>query len=45
MYKLKYYLSGGTLVSKYFTTLHQAIVFSVYNVGYGNFYGIDKVAR
>jgi len=45
MYKLKYYMSGGTLVSKYFKTLHEAVTFSVYNVGPGNFYGIDKVEQ
>lgn len=43
MYKLKYYLSGGTLVSKYFDTLHETIVFSVYKLHAGSVYSIDKV--
>jgi hypothetical protein len=43
MYKVKYYLSGGTLVSKYFPTLHEAIVFTVYKTGFGQVYGIDLI--
>jgi hypothetical protein len=43
MYKVRYYLTGGTLVSKTFNTLSEAITFSVYKVGFGQFYGIDKV--
>jgi hypothetical protein len=43
MYKLKYYMSGGTLVSKYFKTLHESIVFSVYQVKSGEMYSLDKV--
>lgn len=43
MYKVKYYMTGGTLVSKLFKTLHDAIDFSVYNIISGNLYSIDKV--
>ena len=43
MYKVKYYLTGGTLVSKKFVTLSEAIIFSVYKVGFQQFYGIYKV--
>ena len=38
-------MSGQTLVSKYFKTLHDAVTFSVYNVVSGNLYGIDKVDK
>jgi hypothetical protein len=43
MYRVKYYMSGQTLVSKYFETLHNAVMFSVYQVTSGNVYSIDKV--
>jgi len=43
MYKLKYYLTGGTLVSKYFDTLAEAIEFSVYKTPFQSFYGIDLI--
>ena len=36
-------MTGGTLTSKIFDSLHEAALFSVYEVSYGNFYGIDKV--
>jgi len=44
MYRVKYYMSGDSLVSKYFKTLSEAIRFSVYGkIGPMNLYGIDKV--
>ena len=43
MYKVKYYLSSQSMKSKTFKTLHEAIMFSIYEVGYGDMYGIDKV--
>ena len=36
-------MSGGTLVSKYFKTLHNATVFSIYQIVAGNVYSLDKV--
>jgi hypothetical protein len=36
-------MSGGTLVSKYFETLRDAVLFSVYKTPFGSFYGIDRV--
>ncbi len=43
MYKVRYYMTAGTLTSKTFATLHEATMFAVYQVSYGNVYGIDKV--
>ena len=45
MYRVKYYMSAGKLVSKYFETLSEAIRFTVYSkqVGMTELYGIDKV--
>ncbi len=43
MYKVRYYLTGGTLVSKTFETLHDATMFAVFKVAYCNVYAIDKV--
>jgi hypothetical protein len=42
MYKLRYYSNGGRLMVKYFVTLHDAIMYSVYNTPFQSFYGIDK---
>jgi predicted Fe-Mo cluster-binding NifX family protein len=36
-------MSGQTLVSKYFETLGEAVMFSIYQVTTGNVYSIDKV--
>jgi len=43
MYKVRYYLTGGTLVSKKFFTLSDAIIFSIYTVGFGQLFGIDLI--
>lgn len=43
MYKVKYYLSGGTLVSKYFDNISDALTFSVYNTPFQSVHSIDKV--
>jgi len=43
MYKVKYYMTGGTLVSRKFVTLSEAIIFSVYKVGFQQFYGINLI--
>lgn len=43
MYRVKYYLSGGTLVRKYFPNLSEAIMFSVYNVGFEQMHTIDLI--
>jgi hypothetical protein len=36
-------MTGGTLTSKIFKSLHEATMFAVYQVAYNNVYGIDKV--
>ena len=38
-------MTAGTLVSRKFATLSEAILFSVYTVGFMQFYGIDKVEQ
>jgi len=43
MYKVKYYMTGGTLVSKKFNTLREAINFSIYKVDFQQLYGIDLI--
>ncbi len=43
MYKVVYYMTAGTLTSKLFDTLSEALVFSVYSVKSGNVYEIYKV--
>jgi hypothetical protein len=36
-------MTAGTLVSRKFATLSEAIIFSVYKVGVCQLFGIDKV--
>ena len=43
MYKVRYYMTAGTLVSRKFATLSEAINFSVFKVGFMQLFGIDKV--
>jgi len=43
MYKVRYYMTAGTLSSRTFATLSEAIEFSVYKVGFMQLYGIDKI--
>lgn len=43
MYKVRYYLSGGTLVSKKFETLHDATMFAVFQTPFRSVYSIDKI--
>lgn len=43
MYKVKYYLTGGTLVSKVFATLHEATMFAVYKAPFQSVHEIYKV--
>jgi len=42
MYKLKYWISGE-LTSTRFDTLHEAIQYSIYNIPFQSFYGIDLI--
>jgi hypothetical protein len=35
-------MTAGTLASRTFATLSEALEFSVYNVGFMQLYGIDK---
>lgn len=34
MYKVKYYMTGGTLASRIFSSLHEATMFAVYRAGF-----------
>jgi hypothetical protein len=43
MYKVRYYLTGGTLVSKTFPNFHEATMFAVYRAGFQQVYAIDLV--
>ena len=43
MYKVRYYLTGGTFTSKLFETLSEALRFSVYQVKTGNVHSIDLI--
>jgi hypothetical protein len=43
MYKVRYYMTGGTLVSKTFPSFHEATMFAVYEAGFQAVYSIDKV--
>ena len=43
MYRVVYYLTGGTRVSKIFDDISEAILFSVYQVGFGQLHEIYKV--
>lgn len=43
MYKVKYYMTGGTFTSKTFATFNEAMQFSIWRVHTGNVYSVDKV--
>lgn len=43
MYKLRYYLTGGTLVSKTFNTFSEAMNFWSTKVPFNGFYSLDKI--
>ena len=43
MYKVKYYMTGGTFTSRTFKTLHEATMFAVYKAGFQSVYSIDKI--
>jgi len=43
MYKVKYYLTGGTLVSKIFPNFHEATMFAVYKAGFQEVYEMDRI--
>lgn len=43
MYIVRYYLTGGTFTSKLFETLHDAVVFSVYQVKTSNVHSVDLI--
>lgn len=43
MYKVKYYMTGGTLASKTFTSFHEATMFAVFGAGFQAVHSIDKV--
>jgi hypothetical protein len=44
MYKLRYWMLNK-LTSKIFPTLSEALLYSVYNIPFQSFYGIDKVEK
>lgn len=43
MYKVYYWMTGGNYCSRIFATLHDATMFTIYGVGYGNCGEIIKV--
>ena len=43
MYKLRYWLVGGTLKTKYFSTLAEATNFAVYKAPFESVHSLDKV--
>ena len=43
MYKVRYYMTAGTLTSKKFKTFSEAMNFAVYTVASGDVHSIDKV--
>ena len=43
MYRVVYYLTGGTRVSREFNNISNALLFSVYEVGFGQLHEIYKV--
>lgn len=43
MYRLKYYMVGGTLSTKYFSNLTEATNFAVYKAPFQSVHSIDKV--
>jgi len=45
MYKLRYYEGDGRMIVKYFETISEALRYSVYNIPFQSFYGIDKVEK
>jgi len=45
MYKLRYYSTTGQLMVKYFETLSEALLYSVYRTPFQSLYGIDKVEQ
>jgi hypothetical protein len=43
MYIVKYYLSGGTLVSKTFPNLYEATMFAVFKAGFQQVHSMDRI--
>jgi hypothetical protein len=43
MYRVRYYLSGGTRATKFFDTLHDATMFVVYKIRACEVYDFIKV--
>ena len=43
MYRVRYYMSGGTRVSRLFNTLHDATMFAVYSICAWDVYDFIKV--
>ena len=43
MWKVRYYMVGGTLTSKCFPTLHEATMFCVYKAPFQSIHSMDKV--
>ena len=43
MYKVRYFMSGGTLTSKTFNSLHDAIMFCVYKAGFEAVHEVYKI--
>jgi hypothetical protein len=43
MWKVKYYMVGGTLTTKYFPNLFEATQFAVYKAPFQSVYSMDKI--
>jgi hypothetical protein len=43
MWKVRYYMVGGTLVTKYFPNLHEATQFAVYKAPLHSVHSMDRV--
>ncbi len=43
MFKVKYFMTGGTLATKYFDTMHDAVMFCVYQAPPWSVFSLDKV--
>lgn len=44
MWKVRYYMVGGTLVTKYFPNLYEATQFAVYKAPFQSLHSMDRVA-
>jgi len=43
MYKVRYYMTGGTLTSKTFPSFHEATMFAVYDAGFQAVHSMELI--